>query len=261
MVGEDLLQATPVDVQAKPKEVKLDGGVVVHLAPLGRQGEAGVVPMAGVFGKAFKGDKVVVWVHPGGKASLFEGGKPVAAAKALIDQGYAIAAPDVFETGEMKPEKPFAVDPRFAGYTYGYNRPVFANRVRDILTAVLFAKDVLKAKTIHLVGWEGAGPWVVAARALCGDRIGRTAADLNQFTFEGVTSTADENLLPGAVKFGGLPAFLALCAPGEVFVHNHSGTETGRLSKSGYAVAGDKAALKHESGKAKPEDVVGWLTK
>jgi dienelactone hydrolase len=261
MIGEDLIQATPIDVQAKPKEVKLDDGVVVHLAPLGRKGEPGVVPMVGMFGKAFKGDKVVVWVHPAGKASLFEGGKVVPAAKALIEKGYAIAAPDVFETGEMKPEKPFPVDGKFAGYTYGYNRPVFANRVRDILTAVLFAKDVLKAKTIHLVGWEGAGPWVVAARAVCGDRIARTAADLNQFKFEGITSVSDENLLPGAVKFGGLPAFLALCAPGEVFAHNHSGTGTGQLSKSVYEVAGAKDALKRESGKAKAEDVVEWLTK
>ena len=217
--------------------------------------------MVGMFGKAFKGDKVVVWVHPDGKASLFEGGKLVPAAKALVEKGYAIVAPDVFETGEMKPAKAFPVNASFAGYTYGYNRPVFANRVHDILTAVLFARDVLKAKTIHLVGWEGAGPWVVAARALCGDAVARTAADLNQFRFETITSASDENLLPGAVKFGGLPAFLALCAPGEVFAHNHSGTGSGQLSKAVYDAAGAKDALKREPGKAKAEDVVEWLTK
>ena len=120
----------------------------------------------------------------------------------------------------------------FAGYTYGYNRPVFANRVHDILTAVLFARDMLKAKTIHLVGWEGAGPWVAAARALCGDAVARTAIDLNQFRFENIKDVTDENLLPGAVKYGGLPAFLALCAPGEVFAHNHPGTHSGQLSKA-----------------------------
>ena len=34
---------------------------------------------------------------------------------------------------------------------------------------------------------------------------------MNQFRFENIKDVADENLLPGAVKYGGLPAFLALC--------------------------------------------------
>lgn len=261
MIGEDLAHAAPVDVRAEPKEVKLADGVTVHLAPIGRKGDGDVVPMAGVFGKAFKGDKVVVWVHPAGKASLFDGGKPVPAAKALMEKGYAIVAPDVFETGEMRPAKPFPVNKEFAGYTYGYNRPVFANRVHDVLTAVLFARDVLKAKTIHLVGWDGAGPWAVAARALCGGAIGRTAADLNEFKFEAIKDVGDENLLPGAVKFGGLPAFLALCAPGEVFAHHHAGTGTGQLPPAVYGVAGANAALKRQATKAKAEEVVEWLTR
>jgi len=150
---------------------------------------------------------------------------------------------------------------QFAGYTFGYNRPVFSNRVHDVLTTVAFARDVLKAKTIHLVGWEGAGPWVTAARALCGDAVSRTAVDLNRFRFENVKNVTDENLLPGALKYGGLPAFLALCAPHEVFAHNHAGTGTGKLSQGAYESNGAKDALKRQSDRAKPEDVAGWLTR
>ena len=47
---------------------------------------------------------------------------------------------------------------------------------------------------------------------LCGDAVSRTAIDMNQFRFESIKEVTDENLLPGAVKFGGVPAFLALCA-------------------------------------------------
>ena len=125
----------------------------------------------------------------------------------------------------------------------------------------LFARDMGKAKTIHLVGWEGAGPWVAAARALCGDAVSRTAIDLNQFRFDKITDVTDENLLPGALKYGGLPAFLALCAPGEVFAHNHAGTSSGQLSKAAYDAAKAADHLKRQPEKAKPDDVIAWLTR
>ena len=102
---------------------------------------------------------------------------------------------------------------------------------------------------------------MAAARALCGDAVSRTAIDMNQFRFDKVTDVGDENLLPGAVKYGGLPAFLALCAPGEVFAHNHAGTSSGHLSKAAYDAAGAKDGLKRQPEKARPEDVVAWLTR
>jgi hypothetical protein len=277
MIGDELPGPGALQVRQGPKEVKLPDGVTMHLAALGRKGEGDMVPFAGVFkGRIDAG--AVIWVHPEGKKSLFEKGQLHPAAKALLDKGYAVVSPDVFQTGELvgtwplteaekkrkgepRDESKFPVDRNFVGYTYGYNRPMFGNRVHDVLTAVLFARDMLKAKTIHLVGWEGAGPWVAAARALCGDTVARTAIDLNQFRFENVKELTDENLLPGAVKFGGVPAFLALCAPGEVFAHNHAGTHSGQLSKAAYDAAGAPNALKRQPEKAKPDEVIAWLTR
>jgi dienelactone hydrolase len=274
MIGEELPKPGALTVRKAPKEVKLTDGVTMHLAALGREGEGDMVPHAGVF----KGNPTagfVVWVHPQGKASLFEKGELNPAVKALVDKGYAVVAPDVFQTGELTGQWPltgaekkgksfreppqYPVDTQFAGFTFGYNRPVFSQRVHDILTAVAFARDIGKAKTIHLVGWEGAGPWVAAARALCGDAVSRTAIDLNQFRFDKITHVTDENLLPGALKYGGLPAFLALCAPGELFVHNHAGTSSGQLSKAAYDAAKASDHLKRQPEKAKPEDVIAWL--
>jgi cephalosporin-C deacetylase-like acetyl esterase len=279
MLGEELPKPGSLKIHMPPKEVKLADGAVMHLSALGREGQGDMVPMAGVFkGKFDKG--VVVWVHPGGKSSLVENGKLVPAALALVEKGYAIVAPDVFNTGELKgtwypPEveakkkdpdpntdySKYPVNKNFLGYTYGYNPPVFSNRVHDILTAVMFARDTLKANTVHLVGWEGAGPWTTAARSVCGDAIARTAVDLNGFRFDEIKDVGDENMLPGAVKYGGMPAFLALCAPGEVFAHNHAGTSSGNLSKAAYDAAGASAALKRQPEKAKPEQVVEWLTR
>jgi dienelactone hydrolase len=276
MIGEELPKPASLEVRKGPVEVKLPDGVTMHLAALGRKGEGDVVPHAGVFkGEAKAG--AVVWVHPLGKASLFEKGQLNPDVKTLVDKGFAVVAPDVFQTGELVGNWPlndaerkgksfrepsmYPVNSQFAGYTYGYNRPVFANRVHDILSTVMFARDIVKAKTIHLVGWEGAGPWVAAARALCGDAVSRTAIDMNQFRFDQIKQVTNENLLPGALKYGGTAAFLALAAPAEIFVHNHSGTGSGQLSKAAYDAAGAKDALKRLPDKAKPEDVVSWLTR
>src|SRR5262245_2545551 len=280
MIGEELPKPGTLEVRLGPKEVKLPDGVTMHLAALGRKGEGDMVPVAGLFKKDRKAG-AVVWVHPDGKASLFENGKLRSEVSAQLDKGYAVVSLDAFLTGELKgpvrgneatdnrPKKeavwdgtpPYPVNKGFAGYTYGYNRPVFANRVHDILTAIGFARDMLKAKTIHIVGWEGAGPWVAAARANSGDVIARTVIDMNQFRFENIKDVTDENLLHGAVKYGGVPAFLALCAPGEVFAHNHAGTHSGQLSKSAYDAAGAGDKLKRQPERAKAEEVITWLTR
>jgi hypothetical protein len=276
MIGEELPKPGVLEVRQGPKEVKSPDGVVMHLAALGRKGEGDIVPFAGVF-KGNRDAGTVVWVHPAGKSSLLSKGELNPQVKALVDKGFAVVCPDVFNTGELTGNWPieikkdgkkesidnskYPVNKNFVGYTYGYNRPVFANRVHDILTAVVFARDMLKSKSIHLVGWDGAGPWVAAARALCGDAISRTAIDMNQFRFENIKDVDDENLLPGAVKYGGVPAFLALCAPGEVFAHNHAGTHSGQLSKAAYDACKAGDSLKRQPEKAKPEDVVRWLTR
>src|SRR5205814_8209241 len=106
---------------------------------------------------------------------------------------------------------------------------------------VAFARSHPQAQTIHLVGWESAGPWVVLARALAGDAVARTAADLNAFRFENVKANDDPMMLPGALKYGGLPALAALCAPGELLLHNHRDTATGRLVPEAFRAAGAEA--------------------
>src|SRR5262249_40135911 len=77
----------------------------------------------------------------------------------------------------------------------------------------------------------------VLARALAGDAIGRTAADLDTFRFESVKAGDDLMMLPGVLKYGGLGAFAALCAPGELLLHNHRNTGTGALPPAAYRAA------------------------
>ena len=248
-----------IAARQKPLESKYNG-LSMHRGVLGRAGEQDAVPVAGVY-RADSKAGLVVWIHPRGKSSLFENGKAAASAKALIDAGYAITAPDLLSIGESVPEKPFAVDKGFAGYTYGYNRSLLANRLHDVLTIVAAGRLFIKAKTVHLVGFGEMGPVAILAKALAGDSVARVAADMSQFRFENIKDTADPMMLPGAVKYGGLPAFLALCAPGEVLVHNHKGTASGKLAKAAYDAAGAPDKLTREEAKLDDLKVVEWLVR
>jgi hypothetical protein len=50
-------------------------------------------------------------------------------------------------------------------------------------------------------------------------------------------------MLPGAVKYGGLPAFTALCAPGELFLVNHPKSGVLPFAKEAYRAAGASERL------------------
>jgi len=244
-----------IEVRRGPTENKLPEGATMHKAVHGRIDEQDAVPSVIVYIAKIP-DKTVLWLHPRGKASLFADGKLAAPVKTLLDAGFAVVAPDLLGVGEQTPEKGFEVNSIYSGFTYGYNRSLLANRVHDVLTMVGFAK-MLKSKTIHIVGWDEFGPVAVLAKALAGSAITKTAADLNKFQFETITKADDPMLLPGALKYGGLGAFLALAAPDPVLVHNHSGT--GEWSKAAYAAAKAEKAIKRVPEKMKPEDVVAWL--
>jgi hypothetical protein len=236
------------------------GDYSIHKAVFGRKGEGDRVPSLGIVPADHKGNTVAIWVHPQGKASLFEGDKIAPAAQALLDKKISIMAIDMLQSGEQSGTAR-KINDRYAGFTFGYNRPLLADQARDIVTAVALAKNVIGAKTVYLVGWGEAGAATVLARGACGDAVARTVADLNQFRFDTIQKTDDPRMLPGGVKYGGLSAFTALCAPGEVFFHNHAGTSSGKITKSAYAAAGAEDKLKRQPKPAKPEEIAEWLTR
>jgi dienelactone hydrolase len=234
-------------------------GVTVQPANLSREHSTEQTPVAAVSGPKSSHDFLVVWVHPNGKASLFEKGKLHPAAKSLTDAGFTVLAPDPFGVGESAADK-WGVNPVYAGFTYGYNRAPLANRVRDVLTTLGFAAGG-NPKALALVGWGAAGPVAVLAAALAGKAVAKVAADLNGFRFDDVTKTDDPMMLPGAVKYGGLGSFLALCAPTRVLVHNNKGTGIGRTAKAAYKAAGTPDALTVAGDKLDDAKVVEWLVK
>ncbi|MBX9622300.1 MAG: acetylxylan esterase [Gemmataceae bacterium] len=260
MVGGLPARAEVEVAPADPSSGRI-GSTNVLRSVVRRPGTGDGLPVLSALPDPVDGDKVVVWLHPAGKASLFDGRKPAPAVAALLAAGFAVAAPDLLGTGEMAPTRPRAVDPKYAGYTYGYNRPLFADRVRDALTVIAGSVADFRIRVVRVVGWGEMGPVAVLAKALAGDKVTKVAADLNRFRFEDVKDPADPMMLPGAVKYGGLGAFLALCAPGAVLVHNHAGTGTGKLPLAAYAAAGAADKLSRSADKLDDLKVVEWLVK
>jgi dienelactone hydrolase len=256
MIQDEL--PAPHEVEATSITTTDVGGVSLEKLLLGRKEQGEQIPAVLLSPPGAKAS-VLIWIHAEGKSSLFDAGELHPLARSLLQKGIAILAPDVFRTGEFGSATHQEVDKKFAGFTYGYNRPLLANRVHDILTAVAFAQKEMKPDAIDLVGFEKAGPWALIARSLCANAVRRTVVDANQFDFAQVASTDDEMMLPGALKYGGLPTAAALAAPCELLIHN-TGPKTFRdIAAQAYRAAGAASRLTLSSERIGQERIIDWL--
>ena len=197
-------------------------GVATERLQLRRSGSPGAVPVTTLAPRTWKSGPIVIWTHPAGQSSLFgpDGVTPVPAAQFLVDRGAMVVSPDVFLTGASPAGAPGGQlprvknDERFAPFNYGYNRALLAERVRDLLTTVMFAKS-RQPRAVHLVAFDRAGVWALLSRALAGDAIARASIDLDGFDFEAVQDPFDAMMLPGAVKYGGIGGLLPLITAGQ----------------------------------------------
>ena len=186
---------------------------------------------------------VVIWIDDKGKAGLYESsGEPIAEVRKILEAGKAVAGIDLLYQGEFLTDRarlekaPLVADPLvgFAGYTFGYNYPLFSQRVRDIMTMISFVRNYeAKPERVHLAGFgSSAGTLAAAARAFAGDQIDRAALDTRGFRFATLTEFNHPDFLPGAVKYGDVPALLALAAPGRVVAGGRKASQKRPMPRS-----------------------------
>jgi dienelactone hydrolase len=200
----------------------------------------------------------VVWLSGEGKSALFAAdGSLQPAAQKLVNSGATLIGLDLLYQGEFLTDgtplthTPRVKNPREAGpYTFGYNHALFVHRVHDVLSVVKFLKNKERpARRLTVVGLDGAGPWVAAARAQCGEAIDQAVIDTGGFRFGKVLDLHDPNFLPGGAKYGDLPAVLALGAPGRTWVGGE--TDEGlALAQSQYRAVNAGKNLTQFSGEA-----------
>jgi len=267
MIGRGLSGAAAVTAEHQPKE---ETDEYVMMRGLVRQTEMGEeVPAIALAPKQDWNRRLVIWIDPMGKQALFDqGGKPRPAVRRLLSAGMVVVGVDLFGQGEFTADgTPLAkarLDPKrtnYAGYTYGYNHPVFSQRVHDILTLVSLAKNRDKpAERVYVVGLNGAGHWVAAARAQAGKAVDRAVVDTDGFRFAKLTAFDDPDFLPGAAKYLDLPGIMALSAPGELWLAGE-GPEPPAVVAAAYKAAGspDKLTLFDGEPAARESAAVEWL--
>lgn len=268
IIGRSLPPREALEYQAITKDSRAK--YTRHAALLRNKPEGEEIPLV-IFHPKNWNKRVVIVVHEGGKAGLFTpDGEPSRAVSQLLESGRAVVGADLAYQGEFlaggKPlEQARRVDnPReFAGYTLAYNHSLFAQRVHDILSLVSYCRAYGdETPQVDLLAAGAAGPWAAAARAQAGTAIGRAAIDTDGFRFAKLRSTRDVNLLPGAVKYGDMPALLALGAPGELWLAGES-SDAPRLVSATYAAAAAREKLQSFAGSSDEAvaAAVQWLTR
>jgi hypothetical protein len=212
--------------------------------------------------------RLVIWADGAGKAALFDGSNLRPGVKRLIEAEVAVVGVDLFEQGEFLADgKPLAATRRvansrdYAGFTFGYNHPLFAERVGDVLTVIRAMRHRKEnPQQVDVIATGGAGPIAAAARACADHDIDRLALDSGHFRFANLTSFDDPDFLPGAVKYGDLEAMLALSAPNELWITGESPNRM-ELPQAAYRAAGAEGRLTIDRGPTDSAEsrAVEWL--
>ena len=177
------------------------------------------IPVLWLYPKSSNG-KVVVWLDDAGCGAIETDGKSFNAVAGILSQGTTVIAADLFTPpADADGRQRVVKNPReFAGYSFGYNPTLLAERAHDVLSIVHFLRtakigDHPSPKRVAVVGLGSRGAIVAAARAVAGDEIDATAIDTQGFRFGKVLDYRSPDFLPGAGKYLDLPGALAAGSP------------------------------------------------
>jgi len=161
-------------------------------------------------------NRVVIWLDDKGRSGIANDD-----VKRLVAAGNAVVGVDLlFQGGEPVKQTRIVANPReFAGYTFGYNHALFAQRVHDVLSVVTFLRKTQvgnhpNPKTVCLAAFGAqTGPIAVASLALASEHVDRAAVNTHGFRFGKVLDYRDPMFLPGGAKYRDLPGMLSLYDP------------------------------------------------
>ena len=224
MVGRSTPSAGSTTWEATEKKT-LPNGSMLFRGPLGHPSEGEELPMTWLLPPDWN-SQAVLWFDGQGSSQIFSDGteKPIVAVQNLLNKGFAVGSADLFLTGAFtadgKPvtETRVVANPReFAGYTLGYNHPLFSQRVHDMLTVISHTVNNEKSpQAVHIIARNGAGPHAACAAVIAAEHLKSLVIDTDGFRFSQITNIRDVNLLPGALRYGDLPGMLAAAAPSAI---------------------------------------------
>ena len=164
----------------------------------------------------FSNREVVLYLNENGKAKILNDFETV---KKLLNKGYSICAVDLRGIGETSPD----MANKFWDFLSG--KPIFGQRVRDVLTTIQWLKDSeVKAQRIKI--------WGTGMCALYGAFAGVFNNDVSGFvleepliSFESIVRVTipgynHEILLPGVLENFDMPQIYQSLCPRPVFIMN-----------------------------------------
>ena len=213
--------------------------------------------------------RAVVWLDSSGKSALRNADGSLKPAVMKLVQGGAmvIGADLLFQGGEPVTQTRVVENPReFAGYAFGYNHALFAQRTHDVLSIVSLLRTAKSdsqstVKTVAIAGWDDAGPIAAAARAVAGEAIDRAAVDTGGFRFGKLLDYRHPMFLPGGAKYLDLPGMIALAAPQPLWLAGEG--QEPEIVAAAYRGASQADALAAYTGDGaeKEASAVQWLLK
>lgn len=248
LIGRRAPKGSEIEWTPSFRRERADHNLTAGVLRLGTRGEE--IPVIVLSPREDLNGEVVVWIHPRGKSSLFDSmGRPWSSVRKLLEEGFTVVSADLLLQGEFvssgSPARPRLVESygkKVPELTYGYNSPLFARRVHDILLLLSFVNstshgiaDLSPNPKVHIAGLDGAGRWVAAAVAQAGNLVDRVALDTRRFRFERLSRVDDADFLPGAVKYGDLPALIGLCAPHPLWLVGEGSEPHGLVAAAYYA--------------------------
>ncbi|MCS6861018.1 MAG: acetylxylan esterase [Abditibacteriales bacterium] len=194
-------------------------------------------------------------VHARGKAALLDmNGAPNGLLKGLLRQGHIVLAIDCFGTGESQGQR------KEVNFFATYNRTDLAERVQDILTALVYLKNRfdVSERRVNLIGLDKAGLWCLLARGLMPD-VARAVIDAAQFD-----STSDEAFVqdlyaPSLRRAGDVRTAAALAAPRPLFLHNTGSAFRTQWIADVYRAVRSEKNLRIERNEAGERKILRWL--
>ena len=203
----------------------------------------------------------MIWVDRQGRAGLFpqtNGLGPSARGHSLCEKGCAVIVADLFGQGKFTRRQ--AADKQrlnkskacpdkeqwgeYAGYTFGYNPPLFCQRVHDILSLVAYAHEGDGDARQGRPGRVGRGGPLGSPRpgpSPAGPSTGRSSTRPASAS-PTLTATDDPDFLPGGAKYDDLPGMLALTAPHPLWLAGEDAAAVALVSAA-YRAAGRAGEL------------------
>ena len=202
----------------KVDEFKQDGYIeFLDILRLKEHGES--IPVVSLYPAKKWNGRVTVWLDGKGKDGLFDlTGKPVKEVMKMLGEGTSVVGVDLFGQGEFLAEGKLQVKARvvenpreFAGYSFAYNHTLFARRVHDVMSLIVWVSgfEEEKPQEVMVVAKGGIEPVTLAALSQV-NGVRSVSLESDRFRFVDLKSYRNPNFLPGAVKYGDLPALMKL---------------------------------------------------